>query len=750
MDIKELSCESDSAAGQRGTMLIGLIIILIIVSVLGTAMLSFFSTSTMSQLGGNSSMQAYYLAESGFRYVDSQYRSSADKETILIDLHESAYEVADGGKFKLAIYPFYYRVAGDPGGDTELIAHVPGGIPDDLPSGSWSGRLKIGSDVFPYISAILDRGTNSITFTIESGTWPSIKKDTVILPSSRTNIPAASSIVIGRNGNIELEAGKGSAQAFPLINGSIRIYESPTRWNYFTYEKRNDRTLEGILLANDPGAAFSLTITGNTDIVMDKYVQVKSTGIVEEKSDLKTEREILYSVPLPDTLPTEKVKALERFEDGALPQSFLGGIGQIGGHEISGGALHVTSTDTVGASGGVWSRIYFNWNNTSAHLGDIWKGAGHLLGYDLQVKIRVDNQPYYMAGMSFRETGSGNYGVSYVRARQKKVGGVWVNDDGIPSGLKPLDAIFPHDALLENALIGGSEYQYSMPVIVLWKKTGGIYTWLAYKILSANDYVVFAPIPGQPEKLRPADWSNIQVRLTEAYPLEFKEGEPSTFLYGDMLTIMRGAMVVGTARVNGTPVITSDNWVGKVAAGLMTLSNVELEDGMTILLNDELMMYGVKRARVAAVPSDPWTKTNFIRVYYGDVDEHPENGPFNDTPLDNIRGNNPRITDSGQAVHWPVENVSEWAADNDNMTLVQWTGFNAGIFAETSIVEPGALIRDGTLQSPDENEGFDSDRPEISLHTFGDTSTSIYFDDFAIQAEAMSGRRSGILPPVQR
>ena len=132
-------------------------------------------------------------------------------------------------------------------------------------------------------------------------------------------------------------------------------------------------------------------------------------------------------------------------------------------------------------------------------------------------------------------------------------------------------------------------FRYSKPAIVLWQKKDGVYAWLAYKILTANDYIVFAPDPGESEKLRLTEWSNLQVRLTEAYPLEFKGGGPSTFLYGDMITIMRGATQVGTARVNGTPILTADNWAVNSAAGTLTLSNVELEDGMSILLNLSLI-----------------------------------------------------------------------------------------------------------------------------------------------------------------
>jgi len=749
-------------AGQRGTVLLGLIVTMIVLSVLGAAMLSLFSTNLMGQLMGNSAMKAYYLAESGYRYAMGEIGdiSESAKDAELESMHNKDYTLSgNDGKFHIGIYPYYYKTTADPGGASQILnTRVSGGFPPEM--SLTTGWLKIENIVYQYSNAA--RSDDDVAFTNENGNWPSIDSGTTVLAVSHPDGPQT---VSNDSDTINLETTTGSANAFPALNGNFRIYESHTKWSYWTYKRRNGSILEGVAPANNPGGIFSTDIGASNNIVLDKFIKITSTGIIEAGSLLETKREVTYHVPIPETMPTEKVEFLERFEEGELPDSFSGGPGEVGGHEISDGALHVTSTEPVGPAGGVWSRIYFDWDNTIANLEDIWEGAGFLLSYDLQVKIKVDSQPYYMAGMSFRETGSENYGVSYIRARRIKywigadIG--YVDDDDIPSGIKPPNLLVPEGDLEESSLYGPLDgwdqwqYQYSKPAIVLWQKTGGAYTWLAYKILTADDQVVFAPDPGEPEKLRLTDWSNLQVRLTEAYQLEFKEGGPSTFLYGDTITIMRGTTRIGTARVNGTPILTSDNWAVHGAAGLLTLSNVELEDGMTILLNDEVTIYGSTRARVAAAPSDPWIKTNFIRVFYGDVDEHPGGGPFNDNPLDTARGSNPRITDSGEAVHWPVDNVSEWAADNDYMTLVTWDGINDGSVPPTVPAddllgtgkELGAVIRTDSLTTADSGT---FDQPEIALHTFGDTSSSLYFDDFAIQTEAISGSRSGVLPPVQQ
>ncbi len=693
-------------AGQTGNILIGLIVTIVIFAALGTAMLSLFTTSTFSQIGGNSSMRAYYLAESGYRYAAVEYRNSGSesaKDDKLESLHGRTFTLAnDDGCFEIEIYPYHYKTTTDhPVGSTTLNTEVKGGFPPELSLSS--GYLKVEGEVCHYSSAT--RSDSNVTFTLTGGTlWP-IDNGATVYSVSHPNGPQT----VTDSSNVITLEGSGSANAFPVLNGSFRIYESSTKWSCWSYKKRDGNRLEGIVPANDPDGAFSVTVDNTNDIMLDKFIKLKSTGIVDSGDDLETRREILYHIPIPEKTPTEKVRFHERFEGEDLPESFAGGEGEIGGHEVAGGALHVTSTE------GHKSSIDFNWAAASIDLRDVWEGAGYLLSYDLQTKIKVAKQSsYYMAGISFRESEDNNYGISYLKGSKK---------DDIPPGLKP-------PSLNSN------------PAIILWQKTGDGYHWLAYKELKNSDRVVSG------KKLK--DWSNLQVRVIEAYPLSFTQAPgapPEPLLYGDTITIMRGATKIGTARVNGTPILTSGSWAGGNAAGTLTLSNVQLEDGMSIQLNDDLLVYGQVCARAKVAPPDPWTKTNFIRVYYGDESEHP---PFDADPLNNNRDNNPRVTESGRAVHWPVDDVGDWAAGNDYLTLVQWNSdvdSSVTRLGGSGTKEENAIIRTDALLTP-ESDPFD--RPEIALHTFGNTSNPIYFDDFAIQVEAISGSRTGFLPPIQQ
>jgi hypothetical protein len=272
-----------------------------------------------------------------------------------------------------------------------LNTKVTGEFPPELSLSS--GYLKVEGEVYHYNNAA--QSDSNVTFTLTGETlWP-IDKDTTIYyvghPNAQQTLTDANNIIV-------LENSTGSANAFPDMNGSFRIYESSTKWSCWSYKKRDGNRLEGVVPSNDPNGAFSVTVDNTNDILLDKFIKLKSTGIFYKDDPLETRREIIYHIPIPEKTPTEKVRFHERFEGKDLPESFAGGEGEIGGHEVAGGALRVTSAEEDKSS------IDFNWAAVSIDLENVWEGAGYLLSYDLQTKIKVDNnEPCYMAGISFRK-----------------------------------------------------------------------------------------------------------------------------------------------------------------------------------------------------------------------------------------------------------------------------------------------------------------------------------------------------------
>ena len=423
---------------------------------------------------------------------------------------------------------------------------------------------------------------------------------------------------------------------------------------------------------------------------------ITSTGIVNKNTPFEAKKTIKASQPSP-----VKEHFFEPFED--LTKWATGAVaGEVGSHQISADkALDVTSApiDAFGSGSGKWSFLQLKTGTGVGNAVDFspaWLDAGRCLSHDLQVKIK-NSELYYMAGLNFKIDNTDNefYGVSFLRAKESRSWSPsgwsdWSDNDNIPSELKPTAIPYTPDFLSLN--------RYSQPAIVLWKRQGGTFTWLAYKLLVSTDYVV----DGSNNKL--VAWSNLQVRLNEVYG--FSAGRPDLLL--------NGAIVVGqngSGRIRGTPIMTSGT------DGTLTLANVSgyFANG------DLLSVNGVPAATMG-------TKTNLIRVYYGDaVATVPDTS--NTFPTDNNRKRSPRTE-----IHWPVDNVSDWKAENDYMTLVQlWDGFQAGAsILGGSGTEANAIIKDNSLPTPSYPD-VNIDHSGIALHAAGNNATSTYFDDFAVQ-----------------
>jgi len=460
---------------------------------------------------------------------------------------------------------------------------------------------------------------------------------------------------------------------------------------------------------------------------------ITSTGIVNKNTPFEAKKTIIARSPSP-----VRQFFFEPFEDKSKWDEGTK-LGTFDTPLVSGDkALKVESSEAAFGSYGVWSFLQLK---TGTGVGDAvdfspaWLDAGRCLSHDLQVKI-ANNQPYYVAGLIFKAAGVLNnrefYGISYMRTKQECSWGCWSlsgwngstwnscycggcsRADNIPSELKP-DAIFTEP--LECWTDGWNWFRYSRPSIVLWKRQSNSFNWLAYKLLTSNDYVIGA-------NNRLVDWSNIQIRLIEAYPLGFTTGGPTPLLHGAAVV---GGTSGASARINGTPVMTSETWSSTTAAGTLTLTNIS----GTFQTGENLLVSGTTRAVVSGTLG---AKTNYIRVYYGDVTSH---GTANNISTDNIRGSNLRIiSGSSNVIHWPVDNISDWSDYYDYMTLVQWEVPNSSAsptperLGGVGTKEANAIIKDSSLLTP--NSGA-IDYSGIALHATGDTATSTYFDDLAIQ-----------------
>ena len=462
---------------------------------------------------------------------------------------------------------------------------------------------------------------------------------------------------------------------------ALANWDNPSQWN------RGDQDFT--ISAASPGEGFSLEYTGG---------RIKSTGFVNRNTPFEAKQTITAFPPSP-----VKKSLIESF-DATLSKWATGSdAGEIGTHAISANqALAVTyaPTDPYGSESGKWSLLQLATSSPGVDFTAPWRNAGYCLSYDLQAKIN-NAENNYMAGLIFKMSNDRQtfYGVSFLRIKEQRESwfSAWKDDDNIPSGVAPSDIQY-NSAVVVNWL-SGEAYRYSKPALVLWKRQGDSFTWMAYKILNSDNHVVYGS-----EKLVP--WSTLQVRLQEVY--EFSGGDPAL--------LVKGAVVIGQtsgarARILEEPIWTSDT------GGVDVVRLVDVSG--TFESGEQLKVGGLDAAKLDG-------RTNLIRVYYGDADAtKPDTS--DGTLIGDGRKRIPR-----SEIHWPPDTVEEWNDVNDRMTLVSpWSGLNTGVnLLGGTGTEADAIIKEGSLLTPDSGAINDSG---VALHATGDTANSTFFDDFALQ-----------------
>jgi len=451
--------EAGKLAENRGNVLIGLIVTMMIFAALGAGMVAMTGTSTSSQVTANTTSKAYYLAESGFRYAASEYLNVGDTDTdgeieddrnlVLVNLDGSTFTfVNPDERFSLEVYPYYFVTSSSHNvGDTLLHTNFPGNIPDDF-SMPPTGRLRIGSGIYNYT------GYSGGTFTLATGLLEAISDNMNVNPVGNPSAGAT----MTNGGDLTLS----SASFFPAITGKFMMDGIA-----YTYKTKNGNILENITDANHPAHPFSIHVDATTDVVLKPYLRIFSTGTVGQV-DQAASRQIVYNVPIPDP-PTggEKVEFHDQFDDTSHWNASTWGthaVQSIGGDS----ALKVTSTTSAG--GIEASLIGLDWSSTNVSLQYAQSVSGYFLSYDAQVKVGFvpptvpDNfDADYAAGLSFRLDGNNNsYGISFMEADTSSLVSA-VDPDIVPK-------------------INVTEPLYDIPMIVLWQQinSGEDRQYLAY------------------------------------------------------------------------------------------------------------------------------------------------------------------------------------------------------------------------------------------------------------------------------
>ena len=506
---------------NRGSVFIALIVTMAVVSAIGAAMLPTTTTSTFSRVGASGAVKANYMAESGYRFIANEYRTAADKDARLEELHSKSFFLnKKKEKFKLGIYPYYFKTLTDPVGTATLATKMSGGFPPDLEL--TAGRLKIGPNYYNYTSATHD--TKYVTFNM-TATLPSVLVGTTVFSAAMSD--TTTDQVISRGSNLILKPGTGNP--FPrknsmfamLVRNSANVYS----FRFYTYKVYNPATSTLIYIGDSYNE--DVILPANSNVILQKHVIMSSTGVYGSGSSgeggqgetgggetgggetgggsMAAIGETAYSIPLgaitsdtsdPSDSAGGVIETCENFDsiDHILVHTGRG-WGTYETSDVDGfSALHVDDVQGSGNNPSQEGIIVLN----SGNFRDVWSEVeNNYLSYDAQVKIKVSDEDYYANGISFRvdKVGGGNMdylGVSFIRTRK----GSGKTSDGIP------------DELAQKV---------NTPMIVLWRldvhgvsKGGGSTnrTILAYKELNSSTGIV----DGDGHLV---DWSTLRVWVEE-------------------------------------------------------------------------------------------------------------------------------------------------------------------------------------------------------------------------------------------
>ena len=133
-------------------------------------------------------------------------------------------------------------------------------------------------------------------------------------------------------------------------------------------------------------------------------------------------------------------------------------------------------------------------------------------------------------------------------------------------------------------------------------------------------------------------------------------------------SIIQDSTGIKTARVVGTPIVTSGSWSGKNAVGTLILADVTPVPGNSgaFANNDQLYIGSVNVGKASAAVAT--TKYNYMRVYYS-MAANQGTEPSTALQSDKIYIANARGT-----VNWPPDDLSSLTLANDFFNIVRWTG----------------------------------------------------------------------------
>ena len=728
---------------QKGVLLIGLIITMVILSVLGGAMVYIFSSSTLNPVSGNYAQQAYYNAEAGFRYVTALYRSTGQK-TVLDPYIAAAQTISlpNSGTAKVSVTTpttSASATATFTGGNL-VLSGVSGTIP---PSPGFFTKDS-GATVYRYTGKSTD-GSGVITL---SGITPTITAGGSITTKETTTITS-----VGTFGSGFWNVSRTVTYAWALSGAPSGSGEGP------------------------PSAVPSSTIAGGTGNSTGTFTPgnyygnegaVKVTGVHGNVDNPQSYPEA-YGAPAWATNPfcqpwsnagnylSYDVQAKVSEEHNTAPDWWVSGTTYhlddvVRATLNDGNTYDLICQQTTCTT--LPRRTWFGWQMNG------WSNV--LFVYNLGMLFR----------MSDLDPQTNAYGLTFFRStRLDSMSGA------------PLDGV---DATMMPTNLGDNE-----PAILLFTRDGGANDgekskWLAYMTLSGSNFVVDAE-----DFLK--RWNTLVVRIIEGASIKLSATSAPDINIGDQITggsgsakIVRkindsdGRVVLilnnvsgsftSPVTVNGTSYAMYNGW-GDAAAvpawqdnTLYHVGDWVQRLGATYMCIQEHTSKNSNPGRIRPPNSTYWvvdtppsfyrSRDNYIWAFFADTDNHTT---YDSTATNNTRREKDLFPNdlTGFLPPFPVTDIQAWEAASDDFTLVTWnsslnTSVDSSLRRLGTGKEQNAIIRTNRWVTGSYPTSCSSFPEEIGIVAKGTVSMQFAYDDLAYRILWGVGGSTTYIPPVQQ
>ena len=442
-------------------MLISLIVMIVIMGVLTAAMTGMFSTASVGTVAPTIGNNAYYSAESAYRYVLYSFLSAPQNSqysTLRNNLNQRTLVLGTNSNANINIDTFFFAAQGAASSGTSLTVTAPVSFPSEyvsngtvnLPSTGYLALEQSNNNPVRYTAVAYTSGTNTFTFTLAtSRSWSNGEQVFPAFLKSGYSDPVTE--------GSDLTVGTGNLGGFPKKNGVFTLATTTGLALILVYERIDTSTTPARLVNIRSAADYSNIPSGGlTSYGAISYVALLPNARItvqgnygDPSTDLYNQRVITYYQPMVQGSVATKQEYTDNFNN--LDNWQTGGD-EVGGHAITtvdddgnysssgDNAMVVTSTEAYSTSliqsafndTGV-QESYVEYDPDVADFQEFWDKSDKKLSYEFQCKISftadndnaADNtKGTYMPGVLFRvrDTSIGNshyvkeyYGMSFMR-----------------------------------------------------------------------------------------------------------------------------------------------------------------------------------------------------------------------------------------------------------------------------------------------------------------------------------------------